>query len=77
MTDLTITLLILAAAVVAYRLFDVVALRVDIWLNPWPTAQGQAYQIVQSLLAIAEGGLFGGCGCACGGEATPKAPIAP
>ncbi|NLX11332.1 MAG: FtsW/RodA/SpoVE family cell cycle protein [Chloroflexi bacterium] len=51
--------LILAAAVVAYRLFDVVALRVDIWLNPWPTAQGQAYQIVQSLLAIAEGGLFG------------------
>ena len=31
-------LLIGAAALVAYRLFDVVQLRVDIWLNPWPEA---------------------------------------
>jgi cell division protein FtsW len=45
--------------VAAYRLFDVVRLRVDIWLNPWPEADGRAFQIVQSLLAFAAGGVFG------------------
>lgn len=52
-------LLIVAAGVVAYRLFDVVQLRIDIWLNPWLEADGRAYQIVQSLLAFAAGGIFG------------------
>ena len=52
-------LLIVAAGLVAYRLFDVVQLRVDIWLNPWPEADGRAFQIVQSLLAFAAGGVFG------------------
>ncbi len=52
-------LLIGAAALVAYRLFDVVQLRVDIWLNPWPEADNRAFQIVQSLLAFASGGVFG------------------
>lgn len=52
-------LLIAAAGFVAYRLFDVVQLRVDIWLNPWPEADGRAFQIVQSLLAFAAGGVFG------------------
>ena len=52
-------LLIIAAGFVAYRLFDVVSLRVDIWLNPWPEADNRAFQIVQSLLAFAAGGVFG------------------
>jgi cell division protein FtsW len=52
-------LLVLAAGVVAYRLFDVVQLRIDIWLNPWLEADGRAYQIVQSLMAFAAGGTFG------------------
>lgn len=52
-------LLILGAAIVAYRLFDVVQLRVDIWLNPWPEADGRAFQIVQSLMAFGAGGIFG------------------
>jgi cell division protein FtsW (lipid II flippase) len=52
-------LLIVVAAVVAYQLFDVVQLRVDIWLNPWPESDGRAYQIVQSLQAFAAGGVFG------------------
>ncbi len=52
-------LLIAAAGLVAYRLFDVVQLRVDIWINPWPEANGRAFQIVQSLLAFAAGGVFG------------------
>ncbi len=51
--------LLLVAAVVAYNQFDVVALRVRVWANPWPYADTSAYQIVQSLMAIAAGGLFG------------------
>jgi cell division protein FtsW (lipid II flippase) len=51
--------LIVVAALVAYNRFDVVQLRVDIWLNPWPEADGRAFQIVQSLLAFAAGGVFG------------------
>lgn len=52
-------LLIIVAGLVAYRLFDVVQLRVDIWLNPWLDPDGRAFQIVQSLLAFAAGGVFG------------------
>ncbi|MCY3781046.1 MAG: FtsW/RodA/SpoVE family cell cycle protein [Chloroflexi bacterium] len=51
--------LILVAGLAAYHLFDVVQLRVDIWLNPWPEADGRAYQIVQSLMAFGAGGIFG------------------
>jgi cell division protein FtsW (lipid II flippase) len=51
--------LLLLAAVVAYFLFDVVALRVDAWWNPWPESFGRAFQIVQSLYAVAAGGVFG------------------
>jgi cell division protein FtsW len=52
-------LLIGIAGLVAYWYFDVVQLRVDIWLNPWPEADGRAFQIVQSLLAFAAGGTLG------------------
>ncbi len=52
-------LLVLMAAFAAYHLFDVVQLRIDIWLNPWPESDGRAFQIVQSLLAFAAGGVFG------------------
>jgi cell division protein FtsW (lipid II flippase) len=51
--------LIGVAGFVAYHLFAVVQLRVDIWLNPWAEADGRAYQIVQSLMAFANGGIFG------------------
>jgi cell division protein FtsW len=52
-------LLLIAAGTTAYYLFDVVALRVNIWWNPWPTADSDAYQIVQSLMAVSDGGIFG------------------
>jgi cell division protein FtsW (lipid II flippase) len=38
---------------------DVVRLRIDSWLDPWPDARANAFQIVQSLLALAAGGLMG------------------
>ncbi|MGB1288916.1 MAG: FtsW/RodA/SpoVE family cell cycle protein, partial [Aggregatilineales bacterium] len=47
------------AAIAAYTLFDVVQLRIDIWLNPWAEADGRAYQIVQSLMAFSAGGVTG------------------
>ena len=47
------------AGVAGYALFDVVRVRVDAWLNPWLDPSGRSFQIVQSLLAIANGGLFG------------------
>ncbi len=52
-------LLLLLAVVAAYRLFSVVELRIDVWLNPWPEASNRAFQIVQSLLAFASGGVIG------------------
>lgn len=51
--------LLLAAAAAAYTQFDVVTLRVDVWADPWSTADSDAYQIVQSLMAVAAGGVFG------------------
>ncbi|PWB53497.1 MAG: hypothetical protein C3F13_08765 [Anaerolineales bacterium] len=51
--------ILLLAAAAGYALFDVVSLRVDAWINPWLDPAGRSYQIVQSLLAVANGGLFG------------------
>lgn len=44
---------------VGYALFDVVRWRVEAWLNPYLDPTHRSYQIVQSLIAIANGGLFG------------------
>jgi peptidoglycan glycosyltransferase len=44
---------------VCYYLFAHVRLRVDIWINPWAAATGKGYQVVQSLFALASGGLSG------------------
>ena len=51
--------LLLLAGIVAYFLFDVVALRIDAWWNPWPDADNRAFQIVQSLYALGSGGVIG------------------
>lgn len=57
---LLVSLLVIGLAGVAgYVLFEVVSLRVDSWLNPWLDPSGRSYQIVQSLLAVANGGLVG------------------
>jgi cell division protein FtsW (lipid II flippase) len=52
-------LLIILAAGLGYSWFDVIQIRVAAWLNPWDDPSGHAYQIIQSLLAVAAGGTFG------------------
>lgn len=52
-------LLFIAGSAAAYRAFGHVQQRFDIWLNPWPYAQDQSYQLVQSIYGIATGGIFG------------------
>lgn len=52
-------LLVITAGVIGYFTFDVVELRIDAWWNPWPDATDRAFQIVQSLYAIASGGVSG------------------
>ncbi len=47
------------AGIAGYRLFDVVRLRLDAWINPWLDPSGRSYQVVQSLIAIANGDLLG------------------
>jgi cell division protein FtsW (lipid II flippase) len=51
--------LLAGAAVMGYYLFDVVRLRVEAWWNPWLDPSGRSYQIVQSLIGFAAGGVFG------------------
>ena len=52
-------LLLLLGGFIAYQLFDVVQVRVNAWWNPWADASGDSFQIVQSLIAIANGGFAG------------------
>lgn len=47
------------AAVVGYKMFAHVKKRVAIWRNPWSDYENAGYQIVQSLMALASGGLIG------------------
>lgn len=48
-----------AAAVMAYKLFSHVQVRVQAWKDPWSVIDDAGYQIAQSLFAISSGGNFG------------------
>ncbi len=54
------TLALLAVAgLTGYFLVDIIHLRLESWINPWVDPAGHGYQIVQSLMAVANGGLLG------------------
>lgn len=47
------------AAAIGYFSVPIVRERIQVWIFPWDDPSGRAYQIVQSLIAIANGGVFG------------------
>ena len=47
------------AAALGYKMFAHVKVRVAMWRNPWSDPLDKGYQIIQALLAIGSGGLFG------------------
>lgn len=52
-------LLLAFGGALAYRLFGHVQIRFDVWLRPFDDANGNGYQIAQSLYGLANGGIFG------------------
>ena len=52
-------ILAILTAVIAFQTLDIVQVRFEAWLSPWANASGSGYQIVQSLIAVASGGVFG------------------
>jgi len=53
------SLFLILALLVGYFFIDVIHVRVIGWLNPWVDPSGNSYQIVQSLIAVANGGTIG------------------
>ena len=51
--------LLLAFSLLGYYFIDIIHARLAIWLSPWSDPSGRGYQIIQSLMAIANGGLLG------------------
>ena len=49
----------IGAAMLGYKMFAHVKVRVAMWRNPWSDPTNKGYQIIQALLAIGSGGLFG------------------
>ena len=47
------------AGLVGYFFISVIRTRVDAWLDPWVDPSGRSYQIIQSVMAIANGGAIG------------------
>lgn len=63
-TDKRRVLLVTAGALVlagltGFFFVNVIHARLEAWLNPWNDPSGRSYQIIQSLLAVANGGTFG------------------
>ena len=54
-----VPLLVILTGFVGYFFIDIVHVRIDTWLNPLSDPSGASYQIIQSLIGIAEGGVIG------------------
>jgi cell division protein FtsW (lipid II flippase) len=55
-TLLISAIMLVFMGVAGYYLVDIIRLRIDSWANPWSDPVGDSYQVIQSLLAIANGG---------------------
>ncbi|HUG35250.1 MAG TPA: FtsW/RodA/SpoVE family cell cycle protein [Anaerolineales bacterium] len=51
--------LILLFGVGGYYFVDIVRARIESWLNPWADPGGSSYQIIQAVMAVANGGIEG------------------
>jgi cell division protein FtsW (lipid II flippase) len=59
-TYLTVgTSLFALGALFAYSSFNHVRQRVSVWLDPWPLAKEEGFQVVESAFALADGGIAG------------------
>jgi cell division protein FtsW (lipid II flippase) len=47
------------SAVAGYFLIDLIRIRFQAWILPWGNTQSSSYQIIQSIISLAAGGLFG------------------
>lgn len=61
--------LFVAGAGIAYQLFTHVQERVSTWQDPWPVADDEGFQLVQSMFAFGSGG-FAGTGLGLGNPTT-------
>ena len=52
-------LALILAAVLGYFFIDVVQARLTAWMHPFGDTQGISYQVIQSMIAIAEGNIIG------------------
>jgi cell division protein FtsW (lipid II flippase) len=51
--------LLVLAALVGYFFVDIIRYRLAAWIDPWTDPSGRSYQVIQSILAVANGGLYG------------------
>jgi cell division protein FtsW (lipid II flippase) len=58
-TILISLVLLVLMGIAGYYLVDIIRARITSWANPWTDPEGGSYQIIQSILAIANGGLDG------------------
>jgi cell division protein FtsW (lipid II flippase) len=52
-------ILLVAGGALGYATLGLVQTRLEAWINPWNDPSGAGFQIVQSVIAIASGGVFG------------------
>lgn len=50
---------LITATVIGYLYVPIIKNRIDIWLHPWNDPTNTGYQVIQSLISIANGGLTG------------------
>jgi cell division protein FtsW (lipid II flippase) len=50
---------LIIATLVGYFFVDIIRYRLTAWIDPWTDPSGRSYQVIQSILAVANGGLYG------------------